>query len=86
MHLGTRIFHDLAISMRELIAKCCLGANSPGSLPLTCLRFVVANEIDHLDKEGFAGYPCIKALTRDIHRYQREKGHRKVPLIYSNKD
>lgn len=48
--------------------------------------FVVANEIDHLDREGFAAYPCIKALTRDIHRYQREKGHRKVPLIYSNKD
>ena len=48
--------------------------------------FVVANEIDHLDKEGFAAYPCIKALTRDIHRYQREKGYRKVPLIYSNKD
>lgn len=47
---------------------------------------MVANEIDHLDKEGFAAYPCIKALTRDIHRYQREKGHRKVPLIYSNKD
>jgi len=50
------------------------------------LMFVVANEIDHLDKEGFAAYPCVKALTRDIHRYQREKGYRKVPLIYSNKD
>ncbi|CAK9061618.1 unnamed protein product [Durusdinium trenchii] len=48
--------------------------------------FVVANEIDQLDKEGFAAYPCVKALTRDIHRYQREKGYRKVPLIYSNKD
>ncbi|CAJ1440084.1 unnamed protein product [Effrenium voratum] len=48
--------------------------------------FVVANEIDHLDRNGFAAYPCIKALTRDIHRYQREKGYRKVPLIYSNKD
>lgn len=48
--------------------------------------FVVANEIDHLEKEGFAAYPCVKALTRDIHRYQREKGYRKVPLIYSDKD
>lgn len=50
------------------------------------LMFVVANEIDHLERDGFAAYPCVKALTRDIHRYQREKGYRKVPLIYSNKD
>jgi len=48
--------------------------------------FVVANEIDQLEKEGLAAFPCVKALTRDMHRYQREKGYRKVPLIYSNRD
>ena len=48
--------------------------------------FVVANEMELLDREGFAAFPCVKALTRDIHRYQKEKGFRKVPLIYSNAD
>ncbi|CAE7343084.1 PGA5 [Symbiodinium natans] len=48
--------------------------------------FVVGNEIDHLDRQGFAAYPCVKALTRDIHRYQKAEGYRRVPLIYSNKD
>mmetsp|Transcript_45198 Transcript_45198/g.84372 ORF Transcript_45198/g.84372 Transcript_45198/m.84372 type:complete len:442 (+) Transcript_45198:55-1380(+) len=50
------------------------------------VMFVVANEIELLDKEGMAAYPCVKALTRDIHRYQKENGYRKVPLIYSDKD
>ncbi|CAE7038934.1 gel1 [Symbiodinium natans] len=50
------------------------------------MMFVVGNEIELLDKEGMAAYPCVKALTRDIHRYQKEKGYRSVPLIYSDKD
>jgi len=50
------------------------------------LMFVVANEIEQLDQNGYSAYPCVKALTRDIHRHQRTMGLRKVPLVYSNKD
>jgi len=50
------------------------------------LMFVVANEIEQLDRNGYSAYPCVKALTRDIHRHQKAKGLRKIPLIYSDKD
>lgn len=50
------------------------------------LMFVVANEIEQLDTNGYSAYPCVKALTRDIHRHQKAKSLRMVPLIYSDKD
>jgi len=50
------------------------------------LMFVVANEIEQLDQNGYSAYPCVKALTRDIHRHQKANGLRKIPLIYSDKD
>jgi len=52
------------------------------------LMFTVANELPQNDKNGFAAFPCVKALTRDIHRYQKSCGStmRKVPLIYSDVD
>lgn len=52
------------------------------------LMFTVANEMPVNDHNGYAAYPCVKALTRDIHRYQANcTGHmRRVPLIYSDMD
>ncbi|CAE8712048.1 unnamed protein product [Polarella glacialis] len=52
------------------------------------LMFVVANELPVNDKNGFAAYPCVKSLTRDIHRYQAScaEGMRRVPLIYADVD
>mmetsp|Transcript_22560 Transcript_22560/g.40731 ORF Transcript_22560/g.40731 Transcript_22560/m.40731 type:complete len:315 (-) Transcript_22560:280-1224(-) len=50
------------------------------------LMFVVANEIEQLDHNGYSAYPCVKALTRDIHRHQKTRSLRKIPLIYSDKD
>mmetsp|Transcript_102509 Transcript_102509/g.295098 ORF Transcript_102509/g.295098 Transcript_102509/m.295098 type:complete len:684 (+) Transcript_102509:107-2158(+) len=52
------------------------------------LLFTVANEMTVADKNGYAAFPCVKALTRDIHRYQQEcrEGMRRVPLIYADMD
>mmetsp|Transcript_98855 Transcript_98855/g.250894 ORF Transcript_98855/g.250894 Transcript_98855/m.250894 type:complete len:628 (-) Transcript_98855:294-2177(-) len=52
------------------------------------LFFTVNNEFAMNDKEGFAGFQCVKALTRDIHQYQRScaASMRRVPLIYSDYD
>jgi len=52
------------------------------------LLFTVANELALLDSNGFAAYPCVKALTRDIHRYQETcaASMRRVPLIYADMD
>eukprot|EP00930_Biecheleria_cincta_P027224 TRINITY_DN19117_c0_g1_i2.p1 TRINITY_DN19117_c0_g1~~TRINITY_DN19117_c0_g1_i2.p1 ORF type:complete len:617 (+),score=87.11 TRINITY_DN19117_c0_g1_i2:64-1914(+) len=49
------------------------------------LFFTVANEVG---MHSSAAFPCVKALTRDIHRYQREcaSSMRRVPLIYSDND
>jgi len=51
------------------------------------LFFTVNNEFA-MDKNGFAGFQCVKALTRDIHQYQRScsESMRRVPLIYSDYD
>jgi len=52
------------------------------------LFFTVNNEFAMHDNNGFAGYQCVKALTRDIHQYQRScsASMRRVPLIYSDFD
>jgi len=52
------------------------------------LLFTVANEMTVADKNGYAAFPCVKALTRDIHRYQKECNEtmRRVPLIYADMD
>jgi len=52
------------------------------------LLFTVANEMTVADKEGYASFPCVKALTRDIHQYQQQCGAtmRRVPLIYADMD
>lgn len=52
------------------------------------LLFTVANEMAQNDKNGWAAFPCVKALTRDVHRYQASCGQtmRRVPLIYSDVD
>jgi len=52
------------------------------------LLFTVANEMTVADKEGYASFPCVKALTRDIHQYQKQCGAtmRRVPLIYADMD
>jgi len=52
------------------------------------LLFTVANELAQNDKNGFAAFPCVKALTRDIHQYQASCNStmRRVPLIYSDVD
>jgi hypothetical protein len=52
------------------------------------LLFTVNNEFAMNDKDGFAGFQCVKALTRDIHQYQRSCATkmRRVPLIYSDYD
>jgi len=52
------------------------------------LLFTVANEMTVADKNGYAAFPCVKALTRDIHRYQQEcsSSMRRVPLVYSDMD
>jgi len=52
------------------------------------LMFVVANELPVNDKNGFAAFPCVKALTRDIHRFQAScaEGMRRVPLLYADQD
>jgi len=52
------------------------------------LLFTVANELAQNDKNGFAAFPCVKALTRDIHQYQKSCNStmRRVPLIYSDVD
>eukprot|EP00931_Biecheleriopsis_adriatica_P018019 TRINITY_DN1272_c0_g1_i1.p1 TRINITY_DN1272_c0_g1~~TRINITY_DN1272_c0_g1_i1.p1 ORF type:complete len:558 (-),score=139.52 TRINITY_DN1272_c0_g1_i1:130-1803(-) len=52
------------------------------------LLFTVANELPQNDKNGWAAFPCVKALTRDVHRYQQNcsSNMRKVPLIYSDVD
>jgi hypothetical protein len=50
--------------------------------------FTVANEMPVNDKNGYAAFPCVKALTRDIHRFQADckSNMRRVPLIYSDMD
>jgi len=52
------------------------------------LLFTVANELALSDSNGYAAFPCVKALTRDIHRYQKEckETMRRVPLIYADMD
>jgi len=52
------------------------------------LFFTVNNEFAMHDKNGFAGFQCVKALTRDIHQYQKScsESMRRVPLIYSDYD
>jgi len=52
------------------------------------LLFTVANEMTVADRNGYAAFPCVKALTRDIHRYQKECNEtmRRVPLIYADMD
>lgn len=52
------------------------------------LLLTVANELAQNDKNGWSAFPCVKALTRDVHRYQAECGQtmRRVPLIYSDVD
>jgi len=52
------------------------------------LLFTVANELAQNDKNGWAAFPCVKALTRDVHKYQAECGQtmRRIPLIYSDVD
>merc|ERR1719221_567626 len=52
------------------------------------LLFTVANEMTVEDKNGYAAFPCVKALTRDIHKYQAEcgKSMRRIPLIYADMD
>jgi len=52
------------------------------------ILFTVANEMPVNDKNGYAAFPCVKALTRDIHRYQADckSNMRRVPLIYSDMD
>jgi len=52
------------------------------------LMFVVANELPVNDKNGYAAFPCVKALTRDIHRFQAScaEGMRRVPLLYADQD
>eukprot|EP00933_Yihiella_yeosuensis_P004265 TRINITY_DN10863_c0_g3_i1.p1 TRINITY_DN10863_c0_g3~~TRINITY_DN10863_c0_g3_i1.p1 ORF type:complete len:625 (+),score=152.64 TRINITY_DN10863_c0_g3_i1:122-1996(+) len=52
------------------------------------LMFTVANEMSVNDKNGFAAFPCVKALTRDVHRYQKScaESMRRIPLIYSDMD
>lgn len=52
------------------------------------LFFTVNNEFAMNDKNGFAGFQCVKALTRDIHLYQKSCSEtmRRVPLIYSDYD
>jgi len=52
------------------------------------LLFTIANEMTVNDKNGFSAFPCVKAYTRDIHRYQSScKEHmRRVPLIYADMD
>jgi len=52
------------------------------------LLFTVANELAQNDKNGWAAFPCVKALTRDVHLYQKSCGSsmRRVPLIYSDVD
>eukprot|EP00933_Yihiella_yeosuensis_P037185 TRINITY_DN31060_c0_g1_i1.p1 TRINITY_DN31060_c0_g1~~TRINITY_DN31060_c0_g1_i1.p1 ORF type:complete len:500 (+),score=78.13 TRINITY_DN31060_c0_g1_i1:114-1613(+) len=52
------------------------------------LAFIVANEMPINDKNGYSAYPCVKALTRDMHRYQASCGNhmRRVPLMYADMD
>jgi len=52
------------------------------------LLFTVANEMTVADKNGYAAFPCVKALTRDIHQYQASCNTtmRRVPLIYADMD
>jgi len=52
------------------------------------ILFTVANEMPVNDKNGFAAFPCVKALTRDVHRFQADckSNMRRVPLIYSDMD
>lgn len=52
------------------------------------LMFVVANELPVNDKNGYAAFPCVKALTRDIHHYQATcaASMRRVPLLYADQD
>jgi len=52
------------------------------------LLFTIANEMVVNDKNGYSAFPCVKAFTRDIHRYQAScsSNMRRVPLIYSGQD
>lgn len=52
------------------------------------LLFTIANEVPQNDKNGWAAFPCVKALTRDIHQYQKNCSNsmRRIPLIYSDVD
>ncbi|CAE8702390.1 unnamed protein product, partial [Polarella glacialis] len=52
------------------------------------LMFAVANELTVNDKNGYSAFPCVKALTRDIHRYQAScaENMRRIPLIYADVD
>lgn len=52
------------------------------------LMFTVANELTVNDQNGYAAYPCVKALARDIHQYQSDCSHgmRRIPLIYADMD
>jgi len=52
------------------------------------LLFAVANEMTVNDKNGYSAFPCVKALTRDIHRYQADcrETMRRIPLIYADMD
>lgn len=52
------------------------------------LMFTVANELTVNDKNGYSAFPCVKALTRDVHQYQTncKESMRRVPLIYSDMD
>jgi hypothetical protein len=48
--------------------------------------FVVGNEVYLHSTVGFGCIPCIKALVRDVHSWQRSclAGMRAVPLIYAS--
>jgi len=52
------------------------------------LLFTIANEVPQNDKNGWAAFPCVKALTRDVHQYQKNCSNsmRRIPLIYSDVD
>lgn len=52
------------------------------------LLFTVGNEVETNDPNGIAALPCVKALTRDIHKFQSDcqLGMRRVPLLYSATD
>lgn len=52
------------------------------------LMFTVGSQVEASARMGYAALPCVKALTRDIHKFQTEcASHmRRVPLLYAATD